>query len=496
MAAGVAAAALALLLHARAYDFLADDTFITLRYARNLLEGHGLTYNPGERVEGYTSVLWVLLVAALGGIGMDLVVASRLLSLGSALGVLVVVTLLARRLMADERWAAAVPALLVAASAPFACWTLAGMEAPAFALGLSASLLVWLRADGHPRRLLVAGALFGATALIRPEGVLVGVVLCAFEALRPGPRRGRRGAWLAAAFLAVVLVQLAWRVQYYGDWLPNTYHAKVGSGSAALVTRGVTYLGDFARDQGGLVVYLLPLVAAFWRRDRAWWSVAAVLLAQAAAVVYVGGDGLPMYRFVVPLVPLWAALTGALVHDVALTVKARPVRLALVLALGAVAVSELTPSAWSPQYQLYRTQRNYEIPAWTAVGTWLRIMPHRRTRSPPCRSAPSATTAAFRSSTCWGSPIGTSRAATCPRVMAGPATRSTTARTSSRAGRPTFSSGTSGCCRGGCRPSIRPSCARRTRPSRRGRATSSAPTSGGTMRLTWPSYPESDSSTT
>jgi arabinofuranosyltransferase len=50
-----AAAVLAIL---RAW--LTDDAFISFRYARNLVEGHGLVYNPGERVEGYSNFLWTL----------------------------------------------------------------------------------------------------------------------------------------------------------------------------------------------------------------------------------------------------------------------------------------------------------------------------------------------------------------------------------------------------------------------------------------------------
>ncbi len=46
--------------------FLTDDAFISFRYVRNLIEGHGLVFNPGERVEGYTNFLWVLELAALG----------------------------------------------------------------------------------------------------------------------------------------------------------------------------------------------------------------------------------------------------------------------------------------------------------------------------------------------------------------------------------------------------------------------------------------------
>ncbi len=45
--------------------FLCDDAFISFRYVRNLLEGHGLVFNPGEYVEGYTNFLWMLELAAI-----------------------------------------------------------------------------------------------------------------------------------------------------------------------------------------------------------------------------------------------------------------------------------------------------------------------------------------------------------------------------------------------------------------------------------------------
>ena len=48
--------------------FLTDDAFISFRYVRNLLEGHGLVFNPDEYVEGYTNFLWILELAALWGL--------------------------------------------------------------------------------------------------------------------------------------------------------------------------------------------------------------------------------------------------------------------------------------------------------------------------------------------------------------------------------------------------------------------------------------------
>ena len=56
-------------LHYRTY--LLDDAYISLRYAHNLAEGNGPVWNVGERVEGYTNLLWTLLLAALMSAGLD-----------------------------------------------------------------------------------------------------------------------------------------------------------------------------------------------------------------------------------------------------------------------------------------------------------------------------------------------------------------------------------------------------------------------------------------
>ena len=49
-----------------------DDAFISFRYARHLIDGQGLVYNPGERVEGFSNLLWVLAMAAGYAVGLDM----------------------------------------------------------------------------------------------------------------------------------------------------------------------------------------------------------------------------------------------------------------------------------------------------------------------------------------------------------------------------------------------------------------------------------------
>ena len=43
--------------------WIQDDAYISFRYARNLVEGDGLVFNPGDRVEGYTNFLWTMVAA-------------------------------------------------------------------------------------------------------------------------------------------------------------------------------------------------------------------------------------------------------------------------------------------------------------------------------------------------------------------------------------------------------------------------------------------------
>ena len=41
-------------------NFTQDDAYISYRYVANFLNGDGLVYNIGERVEGYTNFGWVI----------------------------------------------------------------------------------------------------------------------------------------------------------------------------------------------------------------------------------------------------------------------------------------------------------------------------------------------------------------------------------------------------------------------------------------------------
>jgi hypothetical protein len=53
------------------FFWLDDDMMISMRYGRNLAEGHGLAWNDGDRVEGYTNFLWTMVMAGVHRTGVS-----------------------------------------------------------------------------------------------------------------------------------------------------------------------------------------------------------------------------------------------------------------------------------------------------------------------------------------------------------------------------------------------------------------------------------------
>jgi hypothetical protein len=348
-----------------------DDAFIGFRYAENLVHGRGLVYNPGERVEGYTNFLWVLLVAPFIAGSIDPEAAAKGLGLIASAGTLAAVVRFGTK-AGRFRETAWVAPLFLASSPPFFLWTTGGMETPLFTC-----LLTWaavLAAEGLENGLLppAAGLLLGAAALTRPEGAGVAVVLLALAWwLAPRGSDLRRSVLRSACiFLVIFLPYFSWRVWYYGRLLPNTYYAKVGTGSAQL-ERGLRYVQAFFDYSGYWLA--LPLAGLGWAgRRRPVLLLGGLALALAGCAILVGGDALPMFRFLVPLLPVFFMLLAlgvdGLLARFCVRRVARPALLAvlLVIALGATRIGFVG----APYDDVTRDVD--EVSTWKEVGGWLR----------------------------------------------------------------------------------------------------------------------------
>jgi arabinofuranosyltransferase len=364
-------------------DHTSDDAYITFRYALNLVQGHGLVYNPGDRVEGYTNFLWVLVAAVPIALGIDPLPVARFIGLLAQLAVVLCVARAATRFAAGTASRAA-PALavglLVALSPTLAVWATAGLETSLFCALVTWG--VWLVAEGLEagHLPLAAAFLLGAAALTRPEGILVGMVVSAVTAparFRPDVS-SRRWILVTGTIAIVVATYWAWRTWYYLALLPNTFQAKVGA-TGAQALRGLDYTRDFLLECGSWTVVALACGVVLARRRPAVRVVTAVALVYAAYVVAIGGDALPMFRFFAPFVCLAALLAAETVGAfIAGRGRAggepgpgrrRAALLSAVVAAWAIACA--WPGFFGRSYD-YVQQDRREVEAWRQIGAWFR----------------------------------------------------------------------------------------------------------------------------
>jgi arabinofuranosyltransferase len=352
------------------YDFISDDSFITLRYARNLVQGEGLVFNPGEKVEGFTSMLWTLLLSLCGVVGIDLLAAARILGVIAGLITIILTYRLFHTLNASQLQSllGLFAPLILALNGAFACWAGSGMETALFVCLTVGSYLMVLE-----ERWALASVLTSACILTRPEGMLVFGLLFLFQFIRA--RKDKKTLWLgwllACGITASGLV--AFRLLYFGDWLPNTYYAKTGGGWNQIVG-GFRYLAEYSSDYEGLVLMVAPVGYFLLLGEIKSRFLAVTVVALWGAIVWVGGDGLPMYRFALAPLPFLLVLQGKLMENLcSQAIKSgryslQKVGYGLAIVIIFWAFIHLSTPIVGSHYSLYAFQKEVEIPRWTLVG--------------------------------------------------------------------------------------------------------------------------------
>lgn len=286
----------------RLWGFYHDDAYIILRYARNLLDGRGLVWNPGERVEGYSCFLWLMCISFLGYCTMDLVTASQLGGIVFALLVLLLPFVYGKK-------NATIGALLVSTNSCFALWALGGLETVMFCFFAFAGVYAFLQAERTPKNLFFTGIIFCLAAMTRFEGLLLfgltGITLCFgfFNARRTFTSVLRDALFLLAGFLLLYGPYFIWRYGYFGHLFPCTYYVKGGSGNILKLLFGTRYVAHFALLYGFPLGILLILknYRIFIRNNL---YLLCILVCYTAYIVSVGGDHMPGFRFIVPVLPI------------------------------------------------------------------------------------------------------------------------------------------------------------------------------------------------
>jgi hypothetical protein len=298
--------------HALWFDHTADDAYISFRYVDNWVRGHGLVFNPGERVMGYSNFLWVVVLYPFALVGVPTDVAARILGVLLAWGTLARVYSYARGELSGRLPALAAVSSL-AASGSFALWMLGGLEAQLLGLLLTVGVVGALQVSENTSRsrFVWLGVVFGLASITRPEALIYTGATAIWLWLRNRNRKRAASVILFVSIAGAFVVALslsAWL--YYGDPLPNTYHAKTLPLSAALVDRGLRMARKFVADYRWvpmtIPVFWLVAVRGSVRADG--WLPLGLIVVFALFFLGVGGDMLQYHRMWVPVLPMFALL--------------------------------------------------------------------------------------------------------------------------------------------------------------------------------------------
>ncbi len=318
--------------------FIQDDAYTSFRYAKNFAEGNGLVFNTGERVEGYTNFLWVMILtlfylldhAHILTLNLTLETVSQILSIIFSVCVLVMTYVLSRTIYKLEEGQNSffgkaldelfnlIPVSMLSLSTPLIYWAISAMETTLFVSLTLLSILFYIKNGGknNSNRWWIFTSVLNS--LLRPEGVIVFALIISHKILygiiysneqninlRIRNAFNRILAKEILLFSFPLFIYLSFRLIYYGYPLPNTFYAKTDF-SFEFILRGIKYFLDFASAYllYGFVL-CLPLILLLDKKNirkhsfLLWFVFSWTIL-----MILIGGDVLPIHRFFLPVMPL------------------------------------------------------------------------------------------------------------------------------------------------------------------------------------------------
>ncbi len=287
---------------------MCDDAFITLRTVDNFVQGYGLVWNIGERVQAYTHPLWMFLLSAFYAFTREPYFTTLAISMVLSLATVVLLLWTSHR----HLLILLLIGIISIGSKAFADYSTSGLENPLAHLLLVAFFLLCLRQPLHRRHALLLGMLAGLIMLNRLDHGLLVIPALLVAAIQL-PRRA--AVTLLTAAGAPVAGWLLFSLVYYGFPFPNTFYAKqtLGIPRIEYLERGVGYVVDTAVVDGVTLLGITFAVGwAVWRRSAlTLLAAAAGILLYVLYVVWIGGDFMGGRMFSAPLAASLAVLASA-----------------------------------------------------------------------------------------------------------------------------------------------------------------------------------------
>lgn len=319
-----------------------DDSYITYRYAINLAEGHGLTFNAGERTDAASSFLYTIALSIFWLLGIkNLEFVGGLLGLISLAVICLYVYKTAKHLKANEA-----SSIIVSAACGLngflSGWALSGMETmPWAALVLVSIYLILSEANS-----LVTALTIAAAAFTRFEGILL-IAPYGFQLLRQKKP--------LSSYLPLITVIFAFggfyaiKHAYYGVWISHAFKMK------EIATYYQAAPGELLKNWRSMGAIPL-MIGTLGLIGRSHLPIISYMLLSALSVIL--GPKSDWSRYSVHLLPIFYVYTAVCVSQFQLTLskKASSITLAIVAALMLAQSAKGYAFNWKNMTELARHQ--------------------------------------------------------------------------------------------------------------------------------------------
>ncbi|MBN8569150.1 MAG: hypothetical protein J0M18_05935 [Ignavibacteria bacterium] len=342
-------------------NFIQDDSYISFRFVKNFVQGYGLVFNPGEKVEGYTNLLWVLILSIFYAMKMNIESISQYLSMGFGILVLFQTYKISSLIEIKEDSKKGktsdsssylfnfIPVILLVLTGAYNFWAISGMETCMFIAYVLAGIFYYIKNKNSEAPNYLFALFIFLASLTRPEGlyffglVIIHKVIISIKNNKTGFIKdvfSKNNLITYAVYLVPTGLFILWRLSYYGYPFPNTAYAKTGFSSAYIDAGWVYFKNFFAAYMLYGIVFALPLYLL--RKKENFFEISLMYLLTLAYSVYiilVGGDVLKQFRFFLPILPFIYILFGKFLEDIMLNIKSKSsagvsIALAITIAIG------------------------------------------------------------------------------------------------------------------------------------------------------------------
>ena len=277
--------------------WVCDDSYISFRVVDNFVNGYGLVWNVGERVQAFTNPLWVLVISLFDLLTGEVYYTSIFLSI-----VLTLVTLWIISFHIADNWIMSVMGLLILLlSKAFVDYSTSGLENPLTHLLLAVFFLLYFRREHTSRTLMLLTFVAALCMTNRMDTALLVLPALAYVIWHIPWRRTFRP--LLIGFTPFIVWDL-FSIVYYGFPFPNTYYAKLHAGIPAgqMAEQGFLYfLDSLNRDPLTLLVIIAVLLTVVLGKKRNHISVAVGIVLYLIYIARIGGDFMSGRFFAAPL---------------------------------------------------------------------------------------------------------------------------------------------------------------------------------------------------